>query len=72
MPWNLNKYGRIVFYLFSIYVKTCTDLTILPVVAHNSILTVRAPLNLMMSMISWTALLKGTVHYGKSIVLYGN
>ena len=32
----MNKCGKIVFCLFSIYVKTCTDLTILPVVAHNS------------------------------------
>ena len=72
MPWNMNKCGKIVFYLFSIYVMTCTDLTILPIVAHNSILTIRALLNLMMSMISWTALLKSTVNYGKSRAMQGN
>ena len=69
MPRNRNKCERIVFYLFSIYVKTCIDLIILPVVVHNSVLTIRAPLNFMMSMISWTALLKSIVNYGKSRVL---
>ena len=72
MPWNMNKCGKIVFYLFNIYVMTCVDLIILPAVVHNSILTIRAPLNFMMSMISWTALLKSTVNYGKSRVMQGN